>query len=207
MERDEFVGRYEPVVRDYLVARWRFARLSAEVDDAVQDVLLQCLRPDGVLDGARERCREGFRLYLFGVARNVARAVERRPRRTQEASSNPLAEHAQMADDEETPSRVFDRSWARAVLREGAQVMERRASAEGPDAMRRVALLTLRFEREMPVRDIARLWQVDAKRVHTEYARARREFKRALHEVLEGHNPEAAQTLASEWELLREALA
>jgi hypothetical protein len=39
--------------------------------------------------------------------------------------------------------------------------------------VRRVELLTLRFHEAMPIREIARLWGVDAASLHHEYAQAR----------------------------------
>jgi RNA polymerase sigma-70 factor (ECF subfamily) len=67
--------------------------------------------------------------------------------------------------------------------------MEARARAAGADAARRVELLKLRFGEEMPIRDIARLWNADAARLHHEYATAREEFRAALRDVVAEHQP------------------
>ena len=50
-------------------------------------------------------------------------------------------------------------------------------------------LLHLRFDEGLPIREIARLWEVDPAQLHYEYAKARKEFKNALMEVLSFHHP------------------
>ena len=58
-------------------------------------------------------------------------------------------------------------------------------AARGDDgARRRVELLRRRFSDGAPIRDLAREWGVDADRLHHEYARARDEFRAALHAVV-----------------------
>ena len=56
----------------------------------------------------------------------------------------------------------------------------------GPE---RVELLRLRFHEEMPIREIAQLWGLDAPSLHHEYARARQEFRSALRDVVALHDP------------------
>ena len=205
-EREEFARRYAPVVRAYLTARWKGSRLAGEEEDALQDVFVECFKQGGVLETAEARCRDGFRRYLLGVARNVARAFEGRHCIS---PSNNLASPSGLEGkvvDDLTPSRSFNRAWAQAILQEAAHHLEQQAIDEGPAAMRRVALLTLRFHEQLPVREIARLWNTDPRRVHVEYARARREFKRALLAVLAAHNPGSPNTAHEEWALLEEAL-
>jgi RNA polymerase sigma-70 factor (ECF subfamily) len=81
-------------------------------------------------------------------------------------------------------SRVYDREYARAIMREAASRMAERAEALGGDARRRVELLRLRFEDGLHVRDIARQWQVEARFLHQESAKAGREFKAVLRQVV-----------------------
>jgi RNA polymerase sigma-70 factor (ECF subfamily) len=50
--------------------------------------------------------------------------------------------------------------------------------------VRRVELLRLRFEDNLPIRTIAERRQVSAAELHHSYALARREFKAALLEVV-----------------------
>ena len=94
-----------------------------------------------------------------------------------------------VAADDPSLSREFDRAWARAMLREAARIQEERARAVGEQALKRVELLRLRFQEGLPIRDIAERWQADAAVLHHEYAKARREFKDALMEVVAFHSP------------------
>ena len=47
----------------------------------------------------------------------------------------------------------------------------------------------MRFHEGLPIREIAQQWQVDAVDLHREYAKARKEFKQALREVVVFHQP------------------
>src|SRR5262249_9139684 len=90
---------------------------------------------------------------------------------------------------EETLSRAFDRAWARAVVREAAERQSALAAQRSEASLRRVELLRLRFHEGLPIREIARLWGLDAAYLHHEYARARQEFRAALREVIAFHHP------------------
>jgi RNA polymerase sigma-70 factor (ECF subfamily) len=182
-DRDEFARRYEPVVRAYLAARWRESDLRGEIDDAVQEVFLDCFRDGGALERAEPGRPGGFRAFLYGVVRNVAFRAERGRGR----AGLPL--EANLPSRDRSLSDAFDRAWAQALLRQAARVMEARALAAGADAQRRVELLKLRFGEEMPIRDIAKLWNADAARLHHEYATAREEFRAALRDVVAEHQP------------------
>lgn len=185
-DRDEFARRYAPVLRAYLGARWRGSPLLQDLDDAVQDVFVECFRPAGALDRLDPSRGSGFRAFLYGVARNVAlRRESRRPREHPPAAGAPLEA---VPDDHTSLSRVFDRAWAKAILREAARLQEDRARAAGEAALRRVELMRLRFHQDLPIRDIARRWGADAAVVHHEYAKAREEFRAALREVVAFHH-------------------
>jgi RNA polymerase sigma-70 factor (ECF subfamily) len=89
---------------------------------------------------------------------------------------------------------VFDRAWAQALMRDAAELQLERARAKGPEAVRRHRLLALRYGENLPIREIAKRWEVDADLLHREYPKAREEFKRALMDVvrdLQGGGPEA----------------
>ena len=73
--RSTFARSYLAVVRSFLDARWSSTPLESEVDDAVQQVFIECLREDGVLARADPE-RGDLRGLLFGVASNVARRFE-----------------------------------------------------------------------------------------------------------------------------------
>jgi RNA polymerase sigma-70 factor (ECF subfamily) len=131
----------------------------------------------------------GFRAFLYGLVRNIALRVEqgRGRRRTREVATGD--EDAEADAAEESLSHVFDRAWARSIMQEAAARQAERAAREGEAALRRVELLRLRFHEDLPIRAIAQLWAVDAGILHHEYARARKEFKTALLEVMTFYHP------------------
>jgi RNA polymerase sigma-70 factor (ECF subfamily) len=179
--RDDFAQRYGGVLRDFFCARWACGPQSGDVDDAAQDVFVRCFKAGGVLDRAEQERPGGFRAYLRGVARNVAREHEIRiAHRTGDGAESKLDD---LRDGDDSASRAFDRSWAREVMRQARELMLARAQAAGERARRRVQILQLRFEEGLPIREIARRWGVDAADVHHEYATARQEFRRALAQV------------------------
>src|SRR5262245_35289940 len=75
-DRDEFARRYFGIVRTYLAARWHCSSLVADVDDAAQAVFVECFRQDGVLQATESGRVPGFRAFLYGVVRNIARRFE-----------------------------------------------------------------------------------------------------------------------------------
>ncbi|MHC4550756.1 MAG: RNA polymerase sigma factor [Planctomycetota bacterium] len=192
-ERQEFVRRYQDVVRAYLGARWRQSPLSRDLDDAVQDVFLDCFKSGGVLDRAESGRSGGFRAFFYGVIRNIARLYERRAARQRVRPSESGFDPDDIAADEEGLSSIFDRTWAMAVLREAGEYHAHLARERGEAAVKRVELLRLRFNDDLPIREVARLWQVDPARLHHEYAKARDEFRDALLEVVAFHNPGATR--------------
>jgi len=180
-EREELARRYKDVVRAYLAARWRSSNLRSEIDDAVQEVFVECFRQGGMLDAVGAGRVPSFRAFLYGVVRNIARRFEARPVRT----SSPIAD----LESEDNLSRLFDRTWAQAIMAESAQLQSRRARELGPEAERRVDLLRLRFEESLPIRTIAERWRVDTAQLHHDYAQARKEFRAALLEIVAFHCP------------------
>ena len=183
-DQAEFVGRYGPVIRAYLGARWRHTPLFDEVEDAAQHVFMDCFKENGALGGADPDRGPGFRAYLFGVVRNVARDTERKRARSRERQPTSSIDLATLASTEESCATTFDREWARGILREAAELQLARARENGPDAVRRHNLLALRYGQDLPIREIATRWDVDPARLHREYPKAREEFKRALMDVV-----------------------
>lgn len=188
-DREEFVRRYSPVIRACLGARWRHSPLLSEIDDATQNVFLECFQRDGPLTRADSKLPGGFGAFLYGVVRNIARRLEKARGRSRERQPGSRLDFGQVPSREESASHAFDRAWARSLLRQAAEVQAERAEAAGDDARRRVELLRLRFFDEKPIREIAALWHEDVGRVHYEYLRARNEFKGALQEVVREHDP------------------
>ena len=199
-ERAELARRYLGVVRAYLAARWRGSYLRADLDDAVQEVFVECFRQGGALEAAGAGRVPSFRAFLYGVVRNVARRFESRLK----LPAGPLPE---IAANEEGLSRLFERAWAQAIMTEAAQLQQRRASARGPEAVRRVELLRLRFEEGLPIRAIAERWGVAAAELHHAYAKARQEFRTALLEVVAFHQPGSAAEVEQEAASLLKALS
>jgi RNA polymerase sigma-70 factor (ECF subfamily) len=196
-QREHFARRYAPVVRAYLATRWRASPCLQDLDDAVQEVFVECFRQGGALDRLDSERAGGFRPFLYGVVRNVALRTENcRDRRGRQPADG--IDLDQFANSETSLSRVFDRAWAKALLREAAQRQTERARQAGEAASRRVELLRLRFQEGLPIREIARRWQADPAALHHEYARARQEFKVALLEVVAFHHPGAAAEIEQE---------
>lgn len=185
--RGDFARRYQPVARDYFAARWHASPLRSAVDDAIQDVFVECFKPGGVLGKANDSPGDGFRPYFHGVLRNVARRFEDRPQR---GRLQPMPED--QSADESSLGKAFDRAWARSLLREAGRGMAELADDERK--RRRVELLRLRFQEGLAIRDIATRWGDDAAKLHHEYATARDEFREALRRVVAFHLPSAADS-------------
>jgi RNA polymerase sigma factor (sigma-70 family) len=181
--REEFALSYEPIVRRSLGARWHGTPLAREIDDAVQEVFLDCLREGGALTRV-DPDRGGFRGFLFGVTRNVALRQERSRHRKREQDAGSKVDLDGFAGDDERLSVAFDRAWASHLLEQAALLQARRAEEAGAEAVRRVELLALRFEEDLPIREIAGRWEVKSSWLHHQYAQAREEYRRALQEVV-----------------------
>jgi RNA polymerase sigma-70 factor (ECF subfamily) len=199
-DRDELARRYLGVVRAYLAARWRGSVLRDEFEDATQEVFVACFRQGGVVEAAGAGRVPSFRAFLYGVIRNVARRFEGRPVR----AAGPLPTSAA---DGPGQSRLFERTWAQAIMAEAARLQRERAAERGPEAVRRVELLRLRFEEDLPVRAIAELWGIEAARLHHAYALARKEFRAALLEVVAFHQPGSPAEVEREAASLLQALS
>jgi RNA polymerase sigma-70 factor (ECF subfamily) len=185
--RSEFARLYRPVVRAYLEARWHHSPGSSEVEDAAQEVFIDLFREGGALGRAESDRPGGFRAFLYGVVRNIARRFEKKRRRNIERAAGSRIDLDAVEGREEALSRVFDRGWASLVLAEAARHQAKLARDKGEDAVRRVRLLAHRFEEGLPIREIAKLWDVEPAWLHHQYAQAREEFKRALEEVVRSH--------------------
>lgn len=188
-DREEFARRYDPIVRAYLASRWRSSPCRHDLDDAVQEVFLECFKQGGVLERADPGRGTGFRPFLYGVVRHVALRFEAQRGRQPEQQPPSDSDLEGVAEAETSLSCLFDRAWAREVLREAARVQEEQAQRTGLAACRRVELLRLRFHEGLPIREIARRWDMAAEVLHHEYARARQEFLAALRQVVAFHHP------------------
>lgn len=198
--RERFARTYESAVRAYFGARWGRGPLASELDDAVQEVWIDCLRDRGAL----ERADSGrpFRPFLYGVARTVALRFEQRRGRA-EAAPIEADEHEAR---ETRLSVAFDRAFAQQVMREATELQRARAAAAGGVKQRRVELLELRFEHELTIPQIAERWNEDPARVHHLYADARADFRDALREVVGRRNGGHGAALERECDWMLEVL-
>ena len=204
--RQDFALRYERIVRSYLVSRWRSSPMGNDIDDVIQEVFIESFRDGGVLTRVDQDSPGGFRAFFYGVVRNVARRAEARHmrRRDQQPPTGFFNESPDSA--EQRLSRIFDREWATTMMREAAALQRANAEQKGPDAQLRLELLRLRFYEGRPIREIARLWDADPADLHRDYARARKEFRQALTEVVAYHLPGSTEAVERECAHLLELL-
>src|SRR5262249_11299978 len=121
-DRAEFARRYAPVVRAYLAARWRCSPCRHDLDDAVQEVFVECFKQAGVL--ARAERGRNFRPFLYGVIRHVGLRFEATRQRQRERLPPADLDLHNLPADEPSLSRAFDRAWAKALLREAGRLQE-----------------------------------------------------------------------------------
>jgi RNA polymerase sigma-70 factor (ECF subfamily) len=204
--RARFGERYLPVVRAYLDARWRRSAFAQEIEDAVQEVFVECFREQGVLARARAERLESFQRFLLGVARNVALRFEeqRAAARARRGESDSALQGVE--SDETHLSSIFDRAFAHSVLEEAAALHEREARAAGGRAALGVEVLRLHFDDGLPLRAIAQRLEQDAAIIHHVFADARKRFREALRTVVAFHLPHHPEEVSRECERLVDLL-
>jgi len=198
--REQFATRYTPVVKAYLEARWVGSPLESSTDDGVQEVFLECFKEGGVLERLDAISQGSFRQFLYGVVRNVALRIEAKRARSRENQAPADFDFDLIKRREATLSKIFDRAWARALLDDAVATLLDVAETRGEGARKRVELLHLRFYEGLPIREIARRWDVSPDALHNEYQRARREFKSTLLEVIAFHSPGSPEDAEREFE-------
>jgi RNA polymerase sigma factor (sigma-70 family) len=196
--RNAFAKRYESLVRHCLQARWRHGQAATHIDDAIQEVFIQCIRPGGVLSRVDPSREGGFRCFFRGVIRNVILRFETKHR---DASLGEI----DVVEGDDSVSRVFDREYAKSVMAEAMALQRRLAMERGDQAIRRIELLDARFQENLPIRKIAERWGVETAWLHHQYAKAREEFRDALMQVVAASQP--AANLAENTESCRELLS
>lgn len=195
--RSEFSRSYLPVVRSFLEARWHETRLAGELDDAVQEVFVECLRENGVLSRA-DSSRGDLRGLLFGVTRKVAARFEERAAKRHARDREGASVLDTIQAREPSQSMVFDREWARTLMRLAGDRMRARAEGGEPGARLRVELLRLRFTEGLPIREVATKWDMDPDAVHRAYGKARDEFQVCLRSVIAEHTVRSEEGLEAE---------
>lgn len=188
--RSTFANKYQATIRSYLELRWRGRVLADEIDDAVQEVFIECLKPGGVLERADADQGE-LRGLLRRVAQNVARRFEERGVKrgwVQPAESAWLAE---VQGDDPGQATVFDRCWAHSIIEDASLRFRELAAQDGEPGQRRVELLERRFGSNEPIRAIAAAWGLPAQDLHNAYKKARKEFYQCLREVISFHRPDS----------------
>jgi len=196
--RKEFALRYSPVILTYLRKRWNGSAHYQEVEDAVQQVFVECFRRGGVLEKTDPDRPGGFRAFLYGVIRNIALRTECRLVRDRKREPAAAFDLDEVERRESSLSRVFDQAWARAVLREAAARHAERAEKLGESARMRVELLRLKFQEDLPIREIAKRFKTESTVLHREYAQARKEFRAAFLEVVSFHHPGSRKEVEKE---------
>lgn len=200
-EREAFARNYLGSVRAYLTARWHSTNYSAYIDDAVQDVFVECFKSGNPLARVDQTKSNGFRPFLYGIVRNVARRYEAKINAENRKRACSQIDVDAIPIKESQLSKIFDRAWAKSIMRQAADLQRTHAEQMGESALTRIELLRLRFEEELPIREIAKLWQVDATVLHREYAKAREEFKAAFRDVVAFHftgsNPNLQREIAA----------
>lgn len=205
--RAEFVAVYGSPIRAYLEARWRGRAQHTELEDAIQEVFLECLREGGVLERCREEPPGGFRPFLLAVVRNIARRVEERRAGRKEHHLTTRFQREGGVDEDTDPARMFDRTWAVTIVRNARRRVEERLGKGSPAAQQRVELLRLRYQEGVPVKEIAPQIGEDPRRVHHQLEEARRDFHRALREEVAFHLPGNQEEVEQECRLLLGLLA
>jgi RNA polymerase sigma factor (sigma-70 family) len=190
--RERFARGYGGVIRAYLAARWQLPAANDAVDDAVQEVFVQCFKEGGALHRVDPDGPARFRSYLYAVVTHVADRIERANgvrRVPQEGAGPPLDE---LARDDATLSRLFDRAWVGMLTRQAWLAMAARTET-GAGGRERLRILDLRFQQGLTPAAIAERLQLDAAHVYQQLRNAKRDFRAALLDVLASHHPGAGK--------------
>lgn len=203
-----FVESYGPIVRAYLSARWKGSPLAANVDDAAQEVFIECFREGGMLARASSGRVESFRAFLLGAVRFISIRFEKQ-KRSRDDRERPVEtgfEAEDPAGDDKRLSRVFDRAWAQSIVREAATRHAERARIMGQDAQRRLEILQLHFNEGMRIKDVSEKFGMPLKATHHAFDKARKEFEESLGDVIRYHQPGEHLSIEKEIERLLELL-
>src|SRR6185295_2553489 len=121
-EREAFARTYMSVARSYLAARWRGSAYLEELDDAGQQVFLECFRQKGALERVDPLRSGGFRPFFFWIILHVALRFERRKARSLARRAQDLLALDECQARDVALSGVFDRAWAKALMKQAASL-------------------------------------------------------------------------------------
>lgn len=185
--RERFARRYSGVIQGYFAARWRLPIAHEHVQDASQDVFVDCFKPGGALTHADAK-KGQFRRFLYGVCKHIAISIERRlVRRTEHAVS-----HADRVDSDPSLSQSFDRAWARAIVKDAAALARERARGHETRTMG-LLVMELRVAHDLPPREIAVRLGRGVHEIYELLRRAKLDLRAAFLEILAEHNPGASE--------------
>lgn len=184
--RTDFWQRYGHPVRLWLWFRWCHTSRRNLVDDAAQEVFLECFRPGGALAHLdRARAHHGFEAYLRGVVRNVACRIERAQAREFHHRRSLVAAAGQAAPEESGSAERIDRAWAHDQVLAALDLLDREDRQAGTSHSLR-EFLRAHFEQGQQVRTIAAAWQEHVDHVHEVRRRACQRFRDCLLRVMHG---------------------
>ena len=113
------------------------------IEDACQEVFIECFRVNGPLQRVDHSRSGGFRAFLYGITRNVARRMEHREGSGLSRATN-LPEADCLESKEKSVSHSLDRAWAVEIVKAAAHRQEELARLAGDAAVRRWEILRLR---------------------------------------------------------------
>jgi hypothetical protein len=206
--RSAFAHKYAGPIRAYLATRWRSLARAADIEDAEQDVFLECLKPGGLLQRADPGLGD-FRSLLYSVVRNIARRYEERAAKSHHRRPEQSVYLDELPHQAEALSIAFDRAWARSLLRQAAERYEAQIAASTDKAQQhRFRVLQMRHAEGLPIRTIAaKLNRTDVDSIHYDYRRARSEFADHLREVTREHTGATGGALTAECRRLTELVS
>ena len=181
----QFAARYYSPVRAYIAA---IVRNRDEQEDLAHRFFLNGVLSGRVLAGA-QKSRGSFRLYLKQAIRNFVVDEYRRKGRVAAGGhaviTHPDADErgwAQIADHAEEPGAVFDREWARALVRQAVEATSRICASRGQSE--HFQLFAGRFlseaDRLPGWRELGDRFGVDEKTARTRAETAARHFRAEL---------------------------
>jgi DNA-directed RNA polymerase specialized sigma24 family protein len=203
--RSVFARSYATPIKAYLRHRWSRSALSNDVDDAAQEAFIEAFKPNGAIERA-DPARGDFRGLLYGVVRNVARRFEERAAKSVARDAKETVYLDELPHDALALSRVFDRSWAQALMREAVSC-HKEASGSDDIASRRFRVLSMKHDDGLAIREIAAaLNESDVAMIHNDYRQARRAFAAHLRKVVAKHTGARESQIDAECERLFDLL-